>query len=81
MTFFERKKERGFEKPEDLSVREIALLKLIDIQAKEIKQLGMQVESLRYNKRFTNTKYVKREIGEQAGVKKINKITKLGALK
>jgi len=78
---------------EDLSVREIALLKLIDIQAKEITQLSMQVESLRYNKRFTNTKYTKRELKNDlpviqkideaiAKVKARNqKVTKLGALK
>jgi len=75
---------------EDLSVRELALLKLIDIQAKEITQLGMQVESLRYNKRFTNTKYVKQLINseellgsEPKSYVKPNpkKVTKLGALK
>ena len=75
---------------EDLSERELALLKLIDIQAKEITQLGMQVESLRYNKRFTNTKYVKDQINasellgsEPKSYVKPNpkKVTKLGALK
>ena len=76
--------------PEDLTLRELALLKLIDIQAKEITQLGMQVESLRYNKRFTNTKYVKDQINasellgsEPKSYVKPNpkKVTKLGALK
>jgi hypothetical protein len=51
---------------EELSPRELELLKpylkLIDNQAKEITQLGMEVDTLRYNKRFTNTKYVKNEI-------------------
>lgn len=42
---------------EEITNREMALLKLIDIQAKEITQLGMEVELLRYNKRYTNTKY------------------------
>ena len=75
---------------EDLSERELALLKLIDIQTKEITQLGIQIESLRYNKRFTNTKYVKAQINasellgsEPKSYVKPNpkKVTKLGALK
>jgi len=47
---------------EELSHRELALLKLIDIQAKEITQLGMQLEALRYNKRFTNKKFMKKVV-------------------
>jgi len=65
-------------------------LKLIDIQAKEITQLGMEVDTLRYNKRFTNTKFVKQQINasellgsEPKSYVKPNpkKVTKLGALK
>ena len=70
---------------EDLSEEQLTFLKpylkLIDIQAKEITQLGMEVDTLRYNKRFTNTKFVKQDLALEQPRKTSKKVTKLGALK
>jgi hypothetical protein len=42
---------------EDVTPRELALLKLIDTLAKENTQLHIQNDMIRYNRRFTNRKY------------------------
>lgn len=45
------------EQVDDLSPRELAFIKLIDIQAKQIVQYEIQIEMMRYNRRFANKKY------------------------
>ena len=44
---------------QELTHKEIALLRLIEIQAREITELEHKLEQSLYNRRFTNTKHLK----------------------
>jgi len=77
-------------KDDDLSPREMALLKLIDSLAKENANLHIQNQMIRYNKRYTNKKFIgvrcldpSPVVGLEPKYVKPNpkKVTKLGALK